>query len=302
MQTMVEISASMVKELRDKSGAAMMDCKKALVESSGDFEKAFEWLRQKGVAVAGKKASRTASEGLVVGQVTPDGKLGALVEVNCETDFVARNEQFVEMTKDLVTDILKTKPASIDAFLSQKKGGGTVQDFITETVSKTGENIIIRRLSVIELKSPHGAVGLYVHALGGKMGALIEISASKEVDKEKLEALCREIAMHVVSAKPQYLSREEVPADVIENERRIESGKADLAEKKPEMREKIVTGRVDKLIAERCLCEQPFVKDPGSSVAKYLAQKGSEWGTELKPVRFALYILGETAEETTAKE
>lgn len=302
MHTMVEISASMVKELREKSGAAMMDCKKALVESSGDFEKAFEWLRQKGVAVAGKKASRTASEGLVVGQVSADGKVGAIAEINCETDFVARNEQFVEMTKEVIAEILKSKPADVEPFLDQKwTSGGTVRDFITDTVSKTGENIIIRRLSVLDLQSPNGVVGLYVHALGGKMGALVEISSSQPVDAEKVAGLAREVAMHVVSAKPQYLSRNDVPADVIENETRIESGKADLAEKKPEMRDKIVAGRVDKIIAERCLCEQPFVKDPSQSVSKFLAQKGNEWGTELKPARFSLYILGEVAGDAKAE-
>jgi elongation factor Ts len=134
------------------------------------------------------------------------------------------------------------------------------------------------------------------------MGALLELSSSKEVDREKLAAIAREVAMHIVSAKPQYLSREEVPAETIENERRIESGKADLAEKKPEMRDKIVTGRVEKLLAERCLLEQPFVKDPAVNVGKYLTQKGTELGTELKPVGYALFILGEAAAETNGKE
>jgi elongation factor Ts len=298
---MVEISASMVKELREKSGAAMMDCKKALVEASGDFEKAFELLRQKGVATAGKKADRVASEGLVVGKVTADGREGALVEVNCETDFVARNEQFGQLTTQIIDLLLKSKSKDPENFLSQSHGGGTVKDLVTEAISKTGENILIRRLATFDLQSENGIIGLYVHALGGKMGALVEISSSNKVDTEKLSALAREVAMHVVSAKPQFMSREQVPADVVENERRIESGKADLAEKKPEMREKIVGGRVDKIMAERCLLEQPFVKDPGQSVSKYLAAKGQELGTELKPVRFALFILGEALQESNGK-
>ena len=300
---MVEISASMVKELREKSGAAMMDCKRALVESSGDFEKAFEWLRQKGVATAGKKASRSASEGLVVGVVAPDNKSGVLIEVNCETDFVARNDQFTDLCKELSQGALKNKPKDVDGFLSQSCGSSTIKDRITEAVAKTGENIVVRRVTVLESKSAHGVVGLYVHAVGGKLGALIEISSDKAVESDKLVALAREIAMHVVSAKPQYISKDEVPKDLIENERRIESGKADLADKKPEMRDKIVQGRVDKIMAERCLLEQPFVKDPSQTIAKYLAAKGKEFGgAELKPEHFALYILGETHGEGNGNE
>lgn len=298
---MVEISASQVKELREKSGAAMMDCKKALVEAEGDFERAFEVLRQRGVAVATKKSSRSASEGLVVGQVAADGKSGAIVEINCETDFVARNDQFVSLTKEVCDLVLKNKPKDADTFLEQNWGTGKVRDLVTETVSKTGENIVIRRLAGFEAKG-EGVVGLYIHALGGKMGALLELSSTKPADREKLSAIAREVAMHVVSAKPQYLSKEEIPADLIENERRIEAGKADLAEKKPEMREKIVTGRVDKLLNERCLQEQMFVKDPNVSVGKFLQTKGAELGTELKPVKFALFILGEQTGESNGKD
>ncbi len=298
-----EISAAMVKELREKSGAAMMDCKKALVEANGDFEKAFEILRQKGAASAQKKSSRGTSEGLVVGKVSSDGKTGVLVEVNCETDFVARNEQFSELANQLAELVLQNKPESIEVFLEQKHEGSTVRDLVTQAIAKTGENMQIRRLSVLQLGTDKGVIGLYIHALGGKMGAIVELEASGgTADSEKLQALGREIAMHVVSAKPQYLTREQVPADVIENERRIELGKADLAEKKPEMREKIVTGRVDKLLAERCLVEQPFVKDPAQTVTKFLAAKGKELGVELKPTRFSLFILGESSGEIEKTE
>jgi len=295
---MVEISASMVKELREKSGAAMMDCKKALVEAAGDFEKAFEWLRQKGVAVASKKSSRVASEGLVVGQVSSDGKTGVLIEVNCETDFVARNEEFVNLAKSIGELALKNKPADVEALLNVKTEAGTLTNTLSEAVAKTGENVVVRRYALLDLGSKNGIVGLYVHALGGKMGALIELVANKPVDQEKLAPFVREIAMHVVSAKPQYVTREEISADVVENERRIESGKADLADKKPEIREKIVTGRVDKIFAERCLIEQPFVKEPTTTVGKIVSQKGAEAGVELHPDKFVLFILGETPAET----
>ncbi len=297
---MVEISASMVKELREKSGAAMMDCKKALVESEGDFEKAFEWLRQKGVAVANKKSSRATSEGVVAGLVSPDGKSGALIEINCETDFVARNEQFTSLAKELAELTLKHKPKDVEDLLSKPTGSATVKDLLTEAIAKTGENIVISRLAVYDLKSANGTVGLYVHALGGKMGALIELESNKDAAADKLSTIGREVAMHVVSAKPQYINRSDVPADIIENEKRIESGKADLADKKPEMRDKIVTGRVDKIISERTLMEQPFVKDPQQTVAKFLSSKAGEVG-ELKPARYALFILGEGRQETNGK-
>lgn len=293
---MVEISASMVKELREKSGAAMMDCKKALVEASGDFEKAFEWLRQKGVAMASKKSARVAAEGLIVGQVSPDGKKGVMLEINCETDFVARNEQFVALTKQIGEAALQSQPKSVEDLLKVETKGGTVQAVVTEAIAKTGENIVVRRLDCFQLGAKNGLIGLYVHALGGKMGALVEVEASGPVDPEKLANPVRELAMHVVFAKPQFLDRSQVPAEVVENERRIESGKADLADKKPEIREKIVSGRVDKIFAERCLLEQPFVRDSAVSVGKYLTQKGSEVGVQLKPSRYALFILGEAAE------
>lgn len=299
MSTVVEISASMVKDLREKSGAAMMDCKKALVEASGDFEKAYELLRQKGAATASKESTRDTSEGLVVGLQSADGKVAGLVEVNCETDFVARNENFMALAKTLAELAIQEKPGDVDALLAKTVNGQNVKDLVTETIAKTGENITIKRLTVVEVTKPHGTTGLYIHTLGGKMGAVVELETTAAVaadKKEDLQALARELAMHVVSAKPAHLTRDDVPAEIIENERRIELGKADLADKKPEMREKIVAGRVDKLLAERCLSEQPFVKDPQQTISKYLAGKGKELGTEVKVVNFGLFILGENQE------
>jgi elongation factor Ts len=303
MSTVVEVSAAMVKDLREKSGAAMMDCKKALVEALGDFDKAFELLRQKGAASASKKASRATSEGLVVGQVSPDGKVASLVEVNCETDFVARNDQFIALSKQIAELAGSKKPADVDALLALTLDGKSVKDAVTETIAKIGENISVKRLAVFDLSKPNGTTGLYIHTLGGKMGAIVEIETDKAVaNQADLQAVARELAMHVVSAKPTFLTRDDISAEVIENERRIELGKADLADKKPEMKEKIVTGRVDKLLAERVLSEQPFVKDPQQSVAKYLAAKGKEMGVEAKVVRYALFILGDNGENTEETE
>lgn len=290
---MAEISASLVKELRDETGAAMMDCKKALVEAEGNKDKARELLRQRGVAVASKKAARATSEGLVVAAIATDLKTGAIAEVNCETDFVARNEEFQKLAGDIAQVALQSKCKDADALLTQKMGSSTVKETLTEKVAKTGENMGIRRVTVFELNGP-GAVGAYVHALGGKMGCLLEVNADKEVaNKEELAAAVREVAMHITSAKPQYVTRNEIPGDVIENERRIESERDDLKSKPQNIRDKIVEGRVDKLLAERCLLDQPFIKDPSKTIQQFFQEKGKAFGANLTPTRFALYILGE---------
>jgi elongation factor Ts len=290
---MVEINASLVKELRDETGVAMMDCKKALVEAAGDKEKARELLRKRGVAVADKKSSRATSEGLVVAQIAADQKTGVIAEVNCETDFVARNEEFVAMANEIAKTALDTKSKDVDSLLSQKIGGSAVKDYITERVAKTGENLGVRRLELFQAEGA-GLVGSYVHAIGGKIGCLIQLSATKEPsNKEEAAAIAREVAMHITSAKPQFVSRNEISADVIENERRIEREREDLKSKPDNIRDKIVEGRVDKLLAERCLLDQPFIKDPSKTIKELLAEKGKALGTELAPVKFALFVLGE---------
>ena len=290
---MVQITASMVKELREKSGAKMMDCKKALVESSGDFDKAIEWLRQKGAAQASKKATRATSEGLVVGKVSDCGKQAVIVEMNCETDFVARNEEFVALCNKLADVALESKAKSKDELLEAKTDGKTVSDVITETVAKTGENMQLARVEYLSVAG-EGVIGLYIHKLGGKMGALMQLDADKAVDAEKGGELAREIAMHLVSTKPEYLSKEDVPKEIIEEEKRIESNKSDLEKKPPEIREKIVQGRVDKILAERCLMEQPFVKDSSVTVGQLIANNSKELGAQLKPKEFKLFILGDS--------
>lgn len=297
---MAEISASLVKELRDETGAAMMDCKKALVEAEGNKEKARELLRQRGVAVATKKSSRATSEGLVVAHLAADQKSGAIAEVNCETDFVARNEEFGDLAKSVVKTACETKSEDAASLLNQKLGGKTVQETITDKVAKTGENMGVKRVTFYELSGP-GVVGAYIHALGGKMGCLIEIKASKEPsNKEELAATARDVAMHITSAKPQFVTRNEVPKEIIEHEREVEMGRDDLKSKPDNIKAKIVEGRVDKLLAERCLLDQPFIKDPNKTIQQFLAEKGKAVGADLTPVRFALYILGEEASSESA--
>lgn len=297
---MVEISAAMVKELREKTGAAMMDCKQALVQANGDFEKACEVLRQKGISIANKKSSREAMDGLVAGLIASDSRSAILMEVNCETDFVARNEEFIALTKRLSEVALQAKTATVEQLLKAKVDNLTVEDLIAQSIAKTGENIVIRRLSYMHAKNDNPALfGLYVHSQGGKIGALIQFETSTPISNE---AFGRELAMHVVFAKPQYLSNADVPAAVIEEERRIESGKADLADKKPEIREKIIAGRVDKIFAERCLLEQPFVRDQTMSVGKYIEEQGKQQKADIKVIDFALIVLGEVLDSTNGKD
>jgi elongation factor Ts len=292
---MVEISAVLVKELRDKTGAAMMDCKKALVEAAGDQDKACEWLRQKGIATATKKAARAASEGVVVSKISADGKAGILIEINCETDFVARNEEFVRFCNEIADIALSSRSTDVDTLLSQKNGSGTVAEAVKNMVAKTGENMVVRRLAYLTQSGP-GFVASYVHALGSKMGALLAMGSSQEASSSELTGIGRDIAMHIVSAKPRFISKAQIPQEVIEDERRIESGKEDLAKKPPEIRDKIIAGRVEKLLAERCLLDQPFIKDPNQTIAQFLKTRASVCGVELAPQAFHLYILGEDAD------
>ena len=296
---MVEVSATMVKELREKTGAAMMDCKRALVEAGADFDKACEVLRQRGIAVASKKATRTASEGLVVGKVASDNKSAVLIEVNCETDFVARNEAFLDLTKQLSEIALATKSTSVEQLLKAKAHNGTVEDLIAQVIAKTGENIVVRRISLFELGNNSGLFGLYIHSQGGKIGALVKFETTNPMSNDTFG---REIAMHIAFAKPQFLSKQEIPAAVIEEEKRIESGKADLADKKPEIKEKMITGRLDKILAERCLLEQPFVKDSALTVGKYIEEQAKQSKTDIKITGYSLLILGEAVEPTNGKE
>lgn len=212
---MAEISAGMVKELREKTGAGMMDCKKALTESGGDFVKAEEWLRKKGVSSAAKKGARIAAEGLVGLLVSADGTLGALVEVNAETDFVARNADFVTLTAGLVKHVAQHNPADVDALLAQSYDGAkTVKDAITEKIATIGENLTVRRFARFQVES-NGVVGSYLHS-NNRVGALVEVLGSSGADAK---ALASELSMQATAMRPAFVSREQIPADVLEKEK-----------------------------------------------------------------------------------
>ena len=275
----MEIKASMVKELRDKTGAGMMDAKKALVETNGDMDKAVELLRQKGMASADKKMGRIAAEGVVASVV--EGKIGAMVEVNCETDFVAKNEDFKEFALMMARAVAKLNPATVEDLLAavcpecQKQ----IEEVIKEKIATIGEKITIRRFERYDVA---GSVNTYIH--NGKIGVMVEVTGDAD------ESLTKDVCLHIASNAPEFISREEIPASVIEEEKRIEMGKEDLANKPEQIREKIVEGRVNKLMAQRCLLEQPFVKNPDLTVGQLIEGKTTI-------VKFDRYVLGEGIEK-----
>jgi len=272
----MNITAQMVKELRDMTGAGMMDAKKALVETDGDMEKAQEVLRQKGMASADKKMGRIAAEGLIASYV--DDSCGAMIELNCETDFVAKNAEFKELADCMAEGVAKGNPADVDSFLASNcpKCGKTVSDIIKEKIASIGEKITFRRFVRIE-----GSTASYIH--NGKIGVLLE------TDK-KDEALMKDICLHITSSAPQFISRADVPQAVIDEETRIEMGKEDLQSKPEQIRAKIVEGRVSKLMSQRCLLEQPFVKNPDITVGQLIEGK-------LNVKSFTRFVLGEGLEK-----
>lgn len=295
---MAEISAAIVKELRERTGAGMMDCKKALSETNGDLEKAIEYLREKGLAAAAKKAGRIAAEGLVNAYIANDKKVGVLVEVNCETDFVAKNPDFQQFVQDLALAIAEKAPASNDELAKVKlAGGATVAETVTNLVAKIGENMNVRRFERFECQE-NKMVDSYIH-MGGKIGVLIECSFSKKETAGNPEflALVKDLAMQVAAAKPEYVRREEVPADVLEREKAIYKAQA-MNEGKPEaIAEKIMVGRLDKFYKEVCILEQLFIKDSNLTITKLLQDINAKLGENITVNRFARFEKGEGLEK-----
>ena len=263
------ISASQVKELREKTGAGMMECKKVLTETDGDMEKAMDLLRERGITKAAKKSSRIAAEGLVDAYVSEDGKVGAVLEVNAETDFVAQNAEFQKFVKEVVEQVAKTNPANVQELLAQKslvEADKTVKEVLTGKIATIGENISIRRFARYE--TAEGLVAKYIHG-DGKIGVLVEM---KNAD----ETLAKDICMQIAAAKPEFLNREDVPAERLEREMEILKVQA-MNEGKPEaIAEKMVQGRVNKFYGEICLVDQEFVKNPDLKVSELLKQHGAE--------------------------
>lgn len=283
------ISAKLVKELREKTGAGMMDCKKALQETDGDLDKAADYLREKGIAKAAKKADRIAAEGLV--GVKSEGNAAAIVEINSETDFVARNESFQSLVNDMATHILKTKPADLEALNASEMNGKKVEDVMTEAVAKIGEKLTLRRFAVAE-KTDNDAFGEYLH-MGGRIGVLTIVEGSTD------EQAAKDVAMHAAALNPKYVSKDDVSQEELDHEKEVLKQQA-LNEGKPEnIVDKMVEGRMRKYLEEICIVDQPFVKDSDQTVEQFLKSKG---GTLKDFIRFEVGEGIEKREENFADE
>jgi len=257
------VTAALVKELRDRTGAGMMECKKALVETGGDLDAAIEELRKSGLAKADKKASRVAAEGRIALALSADGKEAVMVEINCETDFVAKDANFTAFTDAVARNVLTEKPADVTSLMGTALDGVTIEEARQALVTKIGENIQVRRFV---RATTDGTIGAYVH--GGKIGVLVELGGGDE-------ELARDIAMHVAAMNPEFVSAEDVPEDVIAREKGILIAQAEGSGKPPEIVEKMVAGRLRKHLAGITLLGQPFVKDGDLTVEKLLAQKSA---------------------------
>ncbi|HEJ8936180.1 translation elongation factor Ts [Staphylococcus aureus] len=279
---MATISAKLVKELREKTGAGMMDCKKALTETDGDIDKAIDYLREKGIAKAAKKADRIAAEGLV--HVETKGNDAVIVEINSETDFVARNEGFQELVKEIANQVLDTKAETVEALMETTlPNGKSVDERIKETISTIGEKLSVRRFA-IRTKTDNDAFGAYLH-MGGRIGVLTVVEGSTD------EEAARDVAMHIAAINPKYVSSEQVSEEEINHEREVLKQQA-LNEGKPEnIVEKMVEGRLRKYLQEICAVDQDFVKNPDVTVEAFLKTKGG------KLVDFVRYEVGEGMEK-----
>ena len=286
-------TASDVKNLRERTGCGMMDCKKALTESNGDFEKAIEYLREKGLAAATKKAGRIAAEGMVFATVDKEAKVGVVIEVNSETDFVAKNEQFKTFVADLAKIVADTNPATVEELMTKTMAdGNTVEAGLQEKILVIGENIKIRRFVRYE-----GPCVAYIHA-GGTHGVLVKFETSDEVfAKAEFDAYGKDVAMQVAAANPTYLCKADVEPEVLEKEKEILMQQAINEGKPANIAEKMVMGRIAKFYKENCLVEQAFVKDDKQSITDYTNATAKALGGDIKVVAFTRFEKGEGLEK-----
>ncbi len=292
------ISADMVKNLREQTGAGMMDCKKALTETNGDFEKAIAYLREKGIAVAAKRESKTASEGMIGSYVSEDLKTGVLVELNCETTFVAKTDEFITLATDLAAAAAKNKCDTIDCLMSEQDNlepGRKLGDRLNEVMGKVGEKMDAPRLVRFEV-SGSGLIGSYIH-MGGQIGVLVELECSNDdvAKSEVVHSLAKDIAMQVSWSNPEYLKRDDVPESELEKEREIHRQWA-IKEGKPEnVIDRIVEGRMKEFFSRTCLLEQPFIKDEDQTIQSLIKTAAQKSGGEITIKRYARYRIGETS-------
>lgn len=278
---MAQITASLVKELRERTGAGMMDCKKALTQTDGNIDAAIDYLRENGIAKAAKKADRIAAEGLSYIEVK--GNKAVILEINSETDFVAKNEKFVALVKNVAEAILAAEPATLEEALQVEAQGGTVEAVINEGIATIGEKLSLRRFEVVS-KTDADAFGAYSH-MGGRIGVLTLVEGSTD------EEAAKDVAMHIAALAPKYLDESEVPADVLEHEKKVLTEQA-LNEGKPaNIVEKMIVGRINKFLEEITVVKQKFVKDDSFTVEKFVASKGG------KLAKFVRYEVGEGIEK-----
>ena len=289
---MANISAQLVKELREMTGAKMMDCKKALVETEGNIEKAVEFLREKGLADAAKKSGRVAAEGIVKTYISEDKKNGSVVEFNCETDFVAANDEFMAFADRLAEMVVETGAENVEALLNEKfDAETTVSDALKALIAKLGENMTIRRFTKFGIEN--GLVKSYIHC-GGRIGVLVELACDTASDI--LDEVAKDVCMQIAAANPLFLSEDQVDTASIEKEKEIYRVQA-LNEGKPEnIVEKMVEGRIKKYYKEVCLLDQLWVKDNDKTIAKFVAEKSKEVGSPITITRFVRYERGEGIE------
>lgn len=289
---MAQITAALVKELREMTGAGMMECKKALTEAEGEIEKAVDVLRTRGLAAVAKKAGRATNEGTVMALVSDDGHAGALVELNCETDFVGMNDKFKAYATKIAEAVLANKPADLDALKASSYEGETVDEIVTDAIHTLGENIQLSRFAYVE--DEKGGIASYIHG-GGKIGVLVEFKLGDPslASNEEFKLFGRDIAMQVAAANPVAATRESVPADVVEHEKEIYKAQAAESGKPENIQEKMAAGRLEKFYKENCLTEQAYVKNPDQTVAQYAEAVAKELGTTIELVSYVRFMLGE---------
>lgn len=290
----MSFTAKDVKELREKTGCGMMDCKKALTESDGDMSKAIDFLREKGLAAATKKSGRIAAEGVAMAYVNDKSDVGVAIEVNAETDFVAKNAEFQSFVKLCGDTVMKNNPSDVDELLKIKPEGNnlTIGELLQDKILTIGENIKVRRFKRFE-----GVVSAYVHA-GGKIGVMVNFDAEKDiVSSEKFKSLAKDIAMQVAAANPLYLDIDSVPAETVEHEKKILKEQIVNDGKPDNIAEKIVQGRIGKFYKEICLLEQIFVKDSDVTVKQHIENVAKEIGKQIKVRSFVRFEKGEGIEK-----
>ena len=290
---MADITAALVKELRDKTNAGMMECKNALKETGGDVDAAIKFLRERGAIKAAKKADREAKEGVVTAQIDVEARSGVLVEVNCETDFVAKNDNFKAFVSELTDSVASAGANDIDSANAIQKSEGTLDDFVKAKVIELGENLQFRRMTRYEVEGS-GVVASYIH-LGGKVGVLVEVNCAKDetAASDAFRELVKDLTLHIAAASPAGIGRDEISDDLVEAEKDLFRKQMEDSGKPPEILDKIIEGKLGKFYSTICLLEQGFIKDPDNTISDLLASKGKELDDEISIRRFTRYGVGE---------